>query len=128
MAELFKKPTVNLGQIMNLLNSESVAQSRCDCKDTHVGRLFQCQLYIVAAHLLVLYKSVHTASRHTQAFLYRLLKSAANSHHLTDGLHRRTDFTADAMEFAHVPTWNLTYYIVQCRLKESRCGLGNRIL
>ena len=71
---------------------------------------------------------MHSLSNHAKPFLDSFFKSTTDSHHLTDRFHRRSQFFIYTVEFTQIPTWNLTYNIIQCRFKESGSSLGYRVL
>ncbi len=71
---------------------------------------------------------MHALPYHSQAFLDGLFKVTPYGHHLADRLHRRTEFLVYATELAEVPTRNLADYIVERRLKECACCLGDGVL
>ena len=71
---------------------------------------------------------MHPLSYHAEPFLNRFFKRASDSHYFTYRFHRRTQLFIYTVEFTQIPTWNLTYNIVQCRFEKSRSSLCYRVL
>ena len=128
MLQLLQEPTVNLCKFMNLLYAIANLQCFGKYEDTHVGRFVQWFGDIGNLNLMVLYKTMHALSNHSQTFLKCLLKSASNSHHFADALHGRAEFALNTVELGEVPTWNLDYDIVKSGLEECRGCLSYRVL
>ena len=84
MLELIEEPTVNLGQLVNLVYVvlRQVHRLRDD-KDTFVRRLTQRCIDIWNFQLLVLHKSMHSLPNHAQSFLDGFLEVTSYSHYLT---------------------------------------------
>ena len=99
-----------------------------DDEHTLVSGFTQCSVDIGNLQFLVLDKTVHSLTNHSQSLLDSLLEVATDSHHLAHRLHRRTEFLVNATELGEVPTWNLTNDIVEGWFEECRGGLGDRVL
>ena len=93
-----------------------------------VGGLAERCVDVGNLQFLVFNESVHTLTNHAHTFLNGFLKGASDGHNLTYRLHRRSEFLVNAMELAQIPAWNLADHIVECRLKECGCCLGDGVL
>ena len=126
--QFLEEPLVDLSQFVHLIDGISGTESLRDDKDTFIGRFVQCFVDVGDNEFLVFHKTMHPLSDHSQALLNRFLKSAANGHYLTDGLHRRAEFLVHTVELTEVPTRNFADYIIECRLKEGTGGFRHRVL
>ncbi|EJX09160.1 hypothetical protein EVA_02729 [gut metagenome] len=126
--QMFQEPLINLGQFINLVNSITLSKSLFDHEDSLVGWFVQSCVNIVNLQFLVVYETMHALTDHTETLLDTFFESTTDRHHFTNRLHRRTDFTVYTTELAQVPSWQLTYNIVQCWFKECGSSLGNRVL
>ena len=126
--QFLKEPFINLSQFVYLIDGVAGTKSLRDNKNTFISRFAQSLVDVGNNQLLVFYKSVHSLPDHAEPFLDSFFKSATNSHHLTDRFHRRSQFFIYTVEFTQIPTWNLTYNIIQCRFEESRSSLCYRVL
>ena len=87
--QFLQEPLVNLGQLVNTIDIVLlVVHGLRDDEDTLIGWLAQGSIDIVNLQFLVLYKSVHALTNHTQALLDSLLKVATDGHYLAYRLHR----------------------------------------
>ena len=93
---------------MNLVYRITGSECLRDNEDTAVGRLMQSLIDILDHQLLILHETVHTLPDHTQALL-----DSANR------LHAGTQLTSHAVELTQVPARDLTYHVIESRLKES---------
>ena len=127
--ELLQEPAVNLRQLMDVLNGvlRQVHGLRND-EDALVGRLTQRRINIGNLQFLVLHETMHPLPYHAQTFLYGFLEGTADGHHLTHRLHAGAQLLVHATELREVPARNLTYYVVQSRLKEGAGGLGHAVV
>ena len=128
MLELIEEPAVNLRQVVNLVHSIAFVHGFGDDEDTLVGRLTERLVDIGNLQFLVLNESVHALANHAETFLDSFLKVTADSHHLTYRLHAGTELLVYAAELAKVPARYLADYVVESRLKECRCSLGDGVL
>ena len=124
MTEFVKEPLVNLCYLVNLINAVYLSlHCLCNDEDTLICWSVESLLDIRNLKFLVLNESVHTLSDHTETLLDSFLEVTTDSHNLTYGLHRRTEFLIYATELREVPAWNLTNHIVKGRLEECACCL-----
>ena len=128
MLEFFEEPLVYLCKLVNLVDGISGMHGLGDDEHALVGRFTQGSIYIRNLQFLVLNKSVHTLTNHTKSLLDSFLEVATDSHNLAHRLHRRTEFLVNTTELGEVPTWYLTYYIVEGGFEECRGGLCHRVL
>ena len=126
--QFLKEPFINLSQFVYLIDGVAGTKSLRDNKNSFISRFAQSLVDVGNNQLLVFYKSVHSLSNHAEPFLDSFFKSTTDSHHLTDRFHRRSQFFIYTVEFTQIPTWNLTYNIIQCRFEESRSSLCYRVL
>ena len=126
--QLVKEPFVNLGEVVDLVNSVTGTHCLRDNEDTLVGRFAQGLVDVFDHQFLVFYETVHALTDHTQTFLNSFFESTSDGHDFTDRLHAGTQLTVYTMELAQVPAGDLTYAVVQCRFKESRSSLCYRVL
>mmetsp|Transcript_4925 Transcript_4925/g.11053 ORF Transcript_4925/g.11053 Transcript_4925/m.11053 type:complete len:391 (+) Transcript_4925:2922-4094(+) len=90
--------------------------------DTTIGR--DRQLLLQVFHRLESIMRLESRNgwiHHTQGLLERFFHGTSNTHNFTNGLHCRTDFTADVLEFGHIPTRDLGDDVIQTWLE---CSLG----
>ena len=113
---------------MNLVHVIACPEGLRDHEDTTVSRFVERLVDIGDHQLLILDEAVHALADHTQALLQRLLESTADGHHLADRFHARAQLASHAVEFAQVPTRDLTNHIVQGRLEEGAGRLRHRVL
>ena len=128
MHQLFEEPTVNHGQSMNLFNSISYLQGFRYNEDAHIRSFTQRLVDVFDLNLMILYKTVHPLSYHSQTFLKGFFKGATYRHHFSYAFHGRTKLTLNTVELGQIPAWYLDDHIVESGLKESTGGLGDRIL
>ena len=126
--QLLQEPAVNLGELVNLVDGVAGTHSLGDDEDALVGRLAQCLVNIGNLQLLVVNEAVHALTNHAETLLDNLLEGATDRHHLTYGLHGRTNLAVYATELTEVPTRYLTYNIVDGGLEERGGNLGYRVL
>ncbi len=88
MLQLLEEPLVNLSQFMDIVNGISLVHSLRDDEDTLVCRFTKGGVDIRNLKFLVLNEAVHTLTDHTETLLDSFLEVAADSHYLTDRLHR----------------------------------------
>ena len=117
--QLLQEPTVNLGKLMYLVHGIACTESLGDNEYTLIRRFAEGFVDVRNDKLLVLYKTMHALTYHTQALLNGFLKGTANGHDFTHRLHGRTQLLVYTMELTQVPARYLADYVVQCRLKES---------
>ena len=65
MHQLFEKPTVNHGQLMNLFNSISYLQGFRHNEDAHIRSVAQRLVDVFDLHLMIFYETVHPLSYHS---------------------------------------------------------------
>ena len=128
MLEFLQEPLVDLGELVNLVDGISLVHRLGDDEDTLVGRLPQSTVDILDVQLFVRHEAMHALSDHTQTLLDGLLEGTTDGHHLSYRLHATAQLLIHTMELGEIPTRNLTYHVVESRLKESRGGLGNRVV
>ena len=88
MLQLLEEPLVNLSQLVDIVNGISLVHSLRDDEDTLVCRFTKSSVDIRNLEFLVLNEAVHALTDHTETLLDSLLEVAADSHYLTDRLHR----------------------------------------
>ena len=115
MLQALQEPDVNLGKLLDALNTITILQRLCDSKDTQVGGVCQGVVQVVELGVVVAHETVHALTNHTQTLLNHLLKRATDRHNLTHRLHAGTNLTADTGKLGEVPTRNLTNHVVQRR-------------
>ena len=113
---------------MDSFDAVALLERFCYYENTLIRRCCKRAVYILYLERLIGCKTMHTLPYHAQALLNGFFKRATNSHHFAYGLHRRTKLAIHASELIQVPARNLTYHIIERRLKESRGGFGNRVI
>ena len=113
---------------MNLVDGVAGTHSLGDDEDALVGRLAQCLVNIGNLQFLVVNEAVHALTNHAETLLDNLLEGATDRHHLTYGLHGRTNLAVYATELTEVPTRYLTYDIVDGGFEEGGGNLGHGVL
>ena len=88
VAQFVEEPLVDFGELVNLLYGVALAECRFYDKDTLVGWLLECALYIIDHSLAVFNEAVLALTNHAKPFLNNLLKGATNGHYLAHRLHR----------------------------------------
>ena len=127
-AQPFEKPVVYHCQFMDALHRISLPHGFGYDEDTLVGRFVQGLVHIGDDEFLVFHKAVHALPYHPEAFLYGFLESASYGHHLSHRFHAGAEHLVHSVKLAEIPTRNLTDYIVESRLEESRSLFGYRVL
>ena len=125
--QLLQEPFVDLGQVVHLVNGISRTEGLRYDEDTFVGRFMQRFVDVGDDEFFVFHKTVHTLSYHTKSFLNRFFKGTPDGHHLTDRLHRRTEFFIHSVELTEIPTGDFADYVVQRRFKERTGSLRHGV-
>jgi hypothetical protein len=124
--ELVKEPLVNLGQIVQAVDSVvEVEHGVSDSEQTTVVVSREGSLHIL--RLPVSLETVEVGVDLADGLLKGLFKSTANSHNLTDRLHGRADGSLDVLELCQIPLGDLGDDVVERRLEASGRGLGDSI-
>ena len=126
--KLVKEPLVDLGEVMDLVDSVTGAHCLGNNEYTVVCRLPQGSLNVRHLQFLVSYEAMGSLADHPESLLDGLLEAAADGHDLSDRFHGGADLARDSMELAQVPARYLADNIVKRRFKESRGGLGDGVL
>ena len=122
-----EEPTINLGDVVQLIDRISLFECESNSCQTLVGRVPQFGFHIGYVYR-VRHKSMQTLTYHSHTFLNGLLERTTDSHHFTHRFHRRANQFRHTVELTEVPTRNLTYHIIECRFEEGRSTSSHRVL
>ncbi|EJP32999.1 hypothetical protein HMPREF1146_0001 [Prevotella sp. MSX73] len=125
VAQPFEKPLVYLGEFLDAPDGVAPLHGLGDGKDAQVGGVGELLVEVVKVYVVVAHEAVHALAYHAQAFLYHLLKRAADGHDLAHRLHRRPDEAAHAGKLGEVPARNLAYHVVELRSRVGRVGCSH---
>ena len=125
--KLLKEPAIDVGKIVELINTHSTLESRSDrMRPLRVGANEEvtksCIVVVFGLEALV------ACIDHAQGLLERLLKRSTNSHNLTDTFHLASKSSISKSEFSIVPSGNLGDNIVKAWLKTSLCALRHSVV
>ena len=87
IVQLLKKPLVYLRQFMNFVNRISLGKRLVNNKDTFVCRFFKRSFNVFYFQFLIIDKTVHALSYHSETFLNNFFKGTSYCHNLTNRLH-----------------------------------------
>ena len=87
LVKLLQEPTIDLGQIMNLVDSVTCLKCLFNNEDTLISRLSQGFIYIINLQFFIIYKAVHALTNHTKTFLNYFLESTSDGHYFAYRLH-----------------------------------------
>ena len=88
MLQSLQEPHVDLCQQLDALDGVTLLECLGDGEDTEVGGVGKFLLEVVELRVVVAHESVHALTDHAQTLLDHLLDAAADTHDLTNGLHR----------------------------------------
>ena len=123
--ELVQEPLVNLGELPDAVDRVALVEHRlADGKQALVGGARKRSVKVVKRLGL---EAGERRVDHADGLLERLLKGAADGHHLADALHRRANVAADVLELFQVPARDLAHDIVEARLEKGLGLLGDGV-
>ena len=124
--QLVEEPAVDLGELVEPLHVVVALQHRVgDGKEPRVGRDAQCVVQVRGLRVAV--ESAVVGRHLAHGLLERLLKRAADGHHLADRLHAGPRLAVHVLELGQVPLGDLGHDVVERRLEARRGGLGHRV-
>ena len=126
IANLVQEPLVNLGNAVNLFNSNTTTHSLSNYKDTLVINTMDALFNLFVAQSLQLghFQMSQTNFQGTDSFQQRCFKAAFNSHNLTGSLHLGSQATVCSYKFIEGPTGEFQNDVVNGRLKASLGSFG----
>ena len=124
--ELEEEPSVDLGQVVQLLDIVAEVQHRVgDGEESPVVVLRQGGVHVL--RLPVGVETCKVGVNLSDGLLQRLLESSADGHDLSNGLHGRSDVSLNVLELGQIPLGDLGDNVVEGRLEASSGGLGDRV-
>ena len=124
-----EEPQVNLGDVVNLFQSNTTADSLSNNEAALVVNAFDAVMnfFIAQSFQLRHFQMVEADFQATYCFQHGSFKAALNCHNLTGSLHLSAQSAVSGYEFIERPTREFQYDIVNGRLKASLSLFGNSV-
>ena len=124
--ELVQEPLVNLGQVVELVDSVAKVEHRVgDGEKSSIGVVGQGSGQVLGFPVGV--ETGKVGVDLSDSLLQRLLEGSSDGHDLTDRLHGGSDVSLDVLELGQVPLGDLGDNVVERGLETGRGGLGDSV-
>ena len=124
--ELVQEPLVDLGEIVQPVDGVAlVVHGLANGEPSAVGGVRELVVKVLA--VLLGLETEELGVDLSAGLLERLLEGAANSHDLTDRLHRAANVALDVLELAQIPSGHLGDDVVQTGLEVGSGSLGDGV-